>query len=357
MTATSTRSTSSGPAELAAPVEPTTRAGTGSAGRTRRPTWSGCGAGSRSSTPSPPRGGAPVGAAARRGADQRTRRAHRRQAVQMVRAGLKAIYLCGWQVAADANLSGQTYPDQSLYPATPCRRSSAGSTTHCCAPTRSSAAEGRSSATGSRRSSPTPRPDSADRCNAFELMKAMIEAGAAGVHFEDQLAAEKKCGHLGGKVLVPTAQFVRTLIAARLAADVLDVPTVLVARTDALRADAADERHRRARPAVPDRRAHRRRLLPGARRDGGGDRARARLRAVRRPAVVSRPRRPISARRSEFAEAIHDELPGQAAGLQLLAVVQLEAAPRRAHDREVPARARRDWAMGSSSSRWPAGTR
>ena len=156
------------------------------------------------------------------------------QAVQMVRAGLEAIYLSGWQVAADANTAGQTYPDQSLYPADSVpavvRRINralqrADQIEH---------AEGEAgTATGSRPSSPTPRPASAAPLNAFELMKGMIEAGAAGVHFEDQLASEKKCGHMGGKVLVPTGQFVRTLVAARLAADVLGVPTVLVARTDA----------------------------------------------------------------------------------------------------------------------------
>jgi isocitrate lyase len=156
------------------------------------------------------------------------------QAVQMVRAGLEAIYLSGWQVAADANLSGQTYPDQSLYPANSVpnvvRRLNQ-------ALVRADEIEG---AEGTRGSRNWFAPIMADAeagfggpLNAFELMKAMIEAGAAGVHFEDQLSSEKKCGHLGGKVLLPTGQFVRTLIAARLAADVLDVPTVLVARTDA----------------------------------------------------------------------------------------------------------------------------
>ncbi|TMK34619.1 MAG: isocitrate lyase, partial [Actinobacteria bacterium] len=149
------------------------------------------------------------------------------QAVQAVRAGLQAIYLSGWQVAADANLAGHTYPDQSLYPANSVpavvRRlnnallrsdqidwAEGRNGTHWLAPIVADAEAGFGGA-----------------LNAFELMKAMIEAGAAGVHFEDQLASEKKCGHLGGKVLVPTGQFVRTLTAARLAADVLGVPTVL----------------------------------------------------------------------------------------------------------------------------------
>jgi isocitrate lyase len=158
------------------------------------------------------------------------------QAVQMVKAGLPAIYVSGWQVAADANLSGHTYPDQSLYPANSApalvRRinnallradqihwAEGDRERHWLAPIVADAEAGFGGA-----------------LNAFELMKSMIEAGAAGVHFEDQLASEKKCGHLGGKVLVPTSQFVRTLAAARLAADVLDVPTLVVARTDALSA-------------------------------------------------------------------------------------------------------------------------
>src|ERR671936_2634595 len=159
------------------------------------------------------------------------------QAVQMVKAGLKAIYLSGWQVAADANTAGQTYPDQSLYPAdsvpTVVRRINR-------ALQRADQIECAEGPTGRDWFAPIVADAEAGfggPLNAFELMKAMIEAGAAGVHFEDQLAAEKKCGHLGGKVLVPTSQFIRMLNAARLAADVLDVPTVLVARTDALSAN------------------------------------------------------------------------------------------------------------------------
>ncbi len=160
------------------------------------------------------------------------------QAVQQVKAGLEAIYLSGWQVAADANLSGQTYPDQSLYPANSVPavvrrinnallRADQIDVAENGTPTRDWLA-----------------PIVADAeagfggpLNAYELMHQMITAGAAGVHWEDQLAAEKKCGHLGGKVLVPTSQHVRTLSAARLAADVAGVPTVIVARTDALAAD------------------------------------------------------------------------------------------------------------------------
>ena len=155
------------------------------------------------------------------------------QAVQQVRAGLKAIYLSGWQVAADANLAGHMYPDQSLYPsnsvpqvvkrinqalqrADQIDHMEGRSGTHWFAPIIADAEAGFGGA-----------------LNAFELMKMMIEAGAAAVHFEDQLASEKKCGHLGGKVLVPTQQFIRTLASARLAADVMGVDTLVVARTDA----------------------------------------------------------------------------------------------------------------------------
>jgi len=170
------------------------------------------------------------------------------QAVQMVKAGLTAIYLSGWQVAADGNLAGQTYPDQSLYPAssapTLVRRinnallradqiahGEGDDSTYWMAPIVADAEAG-----------------FGGPLNAFELMKSFIEAGAAAVHFEDQLSSEKKCGRLGGKVLVPSSQFIRTLVAARLAADVLGVPTLLIARTDALSATLltsdVDERDR-----------------------------------------------------------------------------------------------------------------
>jgi isocitrate/methylisocitrate lyase len=172
------------------------------------------------------------------------------QAVQQVKAGLQAIYLSGWQVAADANLSGQTYPDQSLYPANSVpsvvRRINQALLRADQIETaeRMKAARGNGHAAGSNGNGAAPRnwlaPIVADAeagfggpLNAFELMKGMIEAGAAGVHFEDQLSSEKKCGHLGGKVLIPTGHFIRTLVAARLAADVMDVPTLIVARTDA----------------------------------------------------------------------------------------------------------------------------
>jgi isocitrate lyase len=158
------------------------------------------------------------------------------QAVQMVRAGLDAIYLSGWQVAADANLGGATYPDQSLYPANSAPALVRRLNNALLRADQIDWAEGRN---GTHWLAPILADAEAGfggPLNAYELMRAMIEAGAAGVHYEDQLASEKKCGHLGGKVLVPTQQFVRTLNAARLAADVCGVPTVLVARTDALSA-------------------------------------------------------------------------------------------------------------------------
>ena len=154
-------------------------------------------------------------------------------AVQQVRAGLKAIYLSGWQVAADANTAGQMYPDQSLYPVDSVPTVVKKINAALLRADQIEHAEG-------KRDRYWLAPIMADAeagfggpLNAFELMKSMIEAGAAGVHFEDQLASEKKCGHMGGKVLVPTSQFIRTLTAARLAADVCDVPTLVVARTDA----------------------------------------------------------------------------------------------------------------------------
>jgi len=171
------------------------------------------------------------------------------QAVQQVQAGLQAIYLSGWQVAADANLAGEMYPDQSLYPANSVPKVVRALNNALQRADQIHHAEGK----------PGPywfAPIVADAeagfggsLNAFELMKAMIDAGAGAVHFEDQLASAKKCGHLGGKVLVPTQEFIQKLIAARLAADVMDVPTILIARTDANSAnlltaavDSRDER-------------------------------------------------------------------------------------------------------------------
>jgi len=155
------------------------------------------------------------------------------QAVQMAKAGLQAIYCSGWQVAADANSSGATYPDQSLYPVNSVPALVKRINNALQRADQVEFAEGEVSRDWMLPIVADAEAGFGGPLNAFELMKAMIEAGAAGVHFEDQLSSEKKCGHLGGKVLVPTGHFIRTLVAARLAADVLDVPTVLVARTDA----------------------------------------------------------------------------------------------------------------------------
>ncbi len=170
------------------------------------------------------------------------------QAVQQVRAGLQAIYCSGWQVAADANTSGATYPDQSLYPVNSVPQLVKRINAALLRADQIDHAEGRSDTHWLAPIVADAEAGFGGPLNAFELMKSMIEAGAAGVHFEDQLSSEKKCGHLGGKVLVPTAQFLRTLVAARLAADVLDVPSVIIARTDAdsakLLTSDVDERDR-----------------------------------------------------------------------------------------------------------------
>jgi isocitrate lyase len=155
------------------------------------------------------------------------------QAVQQVRAGLKAIYLSGWQVAADANNAGQMYPDQSLYPASSVPDVVRRINNALRRADQIQTLEGKGDIYWFAPIVADAEAGFGGPLNAFELMKAMIEAGAAGVHFEDQLASEKKCGHLGGKVLVPIQQHIRTLNAARLAADIEGVPTVLLARTDA----------------------------------------------------------------------------------------------------------------------------
>jgi len=232
------------------------------------------------------------------------------QAVQMVKAGLKAIYVSGWQVAADSNLAGHTYPDQSLYPANSAPALVRRINNALMRADQIHWAEG-------DRDRYWLAPIVADAeagfggpLNAFELMKAMIEAGAAGVHFEDQLASEKKCGHLGGKVLVPTSQFVRTLAAARLAADVLDVPTLLVARTDALSATLltsdVDERDRP--------------FCTGERTPEGFFRIRDGLEAAIARSLAYAPyadllwfetSTPDMGEAREFAQAIHEQFPGK----------------------------------------------
>jgi isocitrate lyase len=231
------------------------------------------------------------------------------QAVQMVKAGLEAIYLSGWQVAADANLAEQVYPDQSLYPANSVpavvRRINNALLR----------AEQVAKAEGAERSYVVPIVADAEAgfggpLNAYELTGALIAAGAAGVHFEDQLASEKKCGHLGGKVLVPTGAFIRTLQAARLAADVAGVPTVLVARTDALAATLltsdVDERDRR--------------FLTGERTAEGYFRVAAGLDAPIARALAYAPyadllwcetSTPDLDQARVFAEAVHAEFPGK----------------------------------------------
>jgi isocitrate lyase len=155
------------------------------------------------------------------------------QAVQMVKAGAKGIYVSGWQVAGDNNLAGETYPDQSLYPANSVPAMVRRINKALQRADQIEQAEGNVTREWFAPIVADAEAGFGGNLNSFELMKAMIEAGAAGVHFEDQLASEKKCGHLGGKVLVPTSQFVGTLKAARLAADVMGVPTVVIARTDA----------------------------------------------------------------------------------------------------------------------------
>ena len=158
------------------------------------------------------------------------------QAMQQVKAGLKAIYLSGWQVAADANLAGEMYPDQSLYPADSVPNVVRRINNALLRADQLHHAEGNDEMDWMQPIVADAEAGFGGVLNAHELMKAMIEAGAAGVHFEDQLASAKKCGHMGGKVLVPTQEAVQKLIAARLAADIMDVPTILVARTDAMAA-------------------------------------------------------------------------------------------------------------------------
>jgi len=232
------------------------------------------------------------------------------QAVQQVKAGLKAIYLSGWQVAADANLAGHMYPDQSLYPvnsvpqvvkrinqalqrADQIQHSEGKDDTYFYAPIVADAEAG-----------------FGGTLNVFELMKAMIEAGAAAVHFEDQLSSEKKCGHLGGKVLLPTQQAVRNLIAARLAADVLGVDTVLIARTDANAANLI----------TSDADEYDRPFLTGERTQEGFYRTRDGLdQAIARGLAYApyadliwcETSEPNLAEAKRFAEAIHAKFPGK----------------------------------------------
>ena len=245
------------------------------------------------------------------------------QAVQQVQAGLKAIYLSGWQVAADANDAGQMYPDQSLVSGR--QRSQRGAQDQQRADARRP-----DPSHGREESMYWFAPIVADAeagfggtLNAFELMKAMIEAGAACVHFEDQLSSAKKCGHLGGKVLVPTSEAIQKLVAARLAADVLGVPTLIMARTD------ADSAHLLTSDIDP----RDREFVTGERTAEGFFRIRGGLDSAIARGLAYAPyadliwcetSEPNLEEARRFAEAIHAQYPGQAAGLQLLALVQLE---------------------------------
>jgi isocitrate lyase len=237
------------------------------------------------------------------------------QAMQMVRAGLKAIYLSGWQVAADANTASSMYPDQSLYPANaaPELAKRINKTLQRADQIETQEGKGLSVDTWFAPIVADAEAGFGGPLNAFEIMKAFIEAGAAGVHYEDQLASEKKCGHLGGKVLIPTAAHIRNLTAARLAADVMGTPTLIIARTDAEAAklltsdiDERDQPFRRLRC-----RPHGRRLLPGQERHRALHRPRYRLCALLRHDLDGNLQSPISARQGSFAEAVHKAHPGK----------------------------------------------
>ncbi|MDT0117319.1 isocitrate lyase [Microbacterium sp. PRF11] len=232
------------------------------------------------------------------------------QAVQQVRAGLKAIYLSGWQVAADGNLAGQTYPDQSLYPANSVPAVVRRINNALLRQDQIEGAEGEVTQDWLAPIVADAEAGFGGPLNAYELAQSLIQAGAAGIHWEDQLASEKKCGHLGGKVLVPIQQHIRTLNAARLAADVAGVPTVIIARTDALAADLltsdVDERDRE--------------FLTGERTSEGFYRVRPGLDAVIARGLAFAPYADLLwvetgepdielARR--FAEAIHARYPGK----------------------------------------------
>ena len=260
---------------------------------------------------------------ARRGAERLWRLLHEReyirtfgaltgsQAVQMVRAGLEAIYLSGWQVAADGNLAAQTYPDQSLYPSNSVPALVKRLNNALMRADQIECSEGRAS-----RDWLVPIVADAEAgfggpLHAFELMKGMIEAGAAGVHFEDQLASAKKCGHMGGKVLVPTSAFESTLRAARFAADVCDVPSFVVARTDALAATLLmsdiDERDRE--------------FLVGGRTPEGFHQVRGGIDSAIARALAYAPwadllwcetSKPDLAEARRFAEGVHARFPGKA---------------------------------------------
>jgi isocitrate lyase len=232
------------------------------------------------------------------------------QAVQMAKAGLKAIYLSGWQVAADANLGAATYPDQSLYPANSVPALVRRLNNALLRADQIHWAEGNGDTDWLLPIVADAEAGFGGPLNAFELMRGMIEAGAAGVHYEDQLSAEKKCGHLGGKVLTPTGHFLRMLTAARLAADVLDVPTLLVARTDALSATLI----------TSDSDPEDREFLTGERTPEGYFMVRDGMEPVIKRGLAAAPyadllwfetSTPDMDEAKQFAEAIHREFPGK----------------------------------------------
>ncbi|HVD26255.1 MAG TPA: isocitrate lyase [Gaiellaceae bacterium] len=232
------------------------------------------------------------------------------QAVQMVKAGAKGIYVSGWQVAGDNNLAGETYPDQSLYPANSVPAMVRRLNRALQRADQIEVQEGKVTRDWFVPIVADAEAGFGGNLNSFELMKSMIEAGAAGVHFEDQLASEKKCGHLGGKVLVPTAQFVGTLKAARLAADVMGVPTVLVARTDA---DAATLLTSDVDPADEE-------FLTGERTPEGFFTVRPGIEASIKRSLAYAPHAdlvwfetstPDLGEAREFAAAIHERFPGK----------------------------------------------
>jgi len=232
------------------------------------------------------------------------------QAVQMVKAGTKGIYVSGWQVAGDANLAGDTYPDQSLYPANSVPALVRRLNRALARADQIEHAEGSVSRDWFVPIVADAEAGFGGNLNSFELMKGMIEAGAAGVHYEDQLASEKKCGHLGGKVLVPTSQFIGTLKAARLAADVMGVPTVVISRTDA---DAATLLTSDVDPADEE-------FLTGERSPEGFFRVRAGLEPSIKRSLAFAPyadivwfetSTPDMGEAREFASAIHERFPGK----------------------------------------------
>jgi isocitrate/methylisocitrate lyase len=232
------------------------------------------------------------------------------QAVQMVKAGAKGIYVSGWQVAGDNNLAGETYPDQSLYPANSVPAMVRRLNKALQRADQIEHQEGKATRDWFVPIVADAEAGFGGNLNSFELMKGMIEAGAAGVHFEDQLASEKKCGHLGGKVLVPTSQFVGTLKAARLAADVMGVPTVLIARTDA---DSAALLTSNVDPADEE-------FLTGERSPEGFFHVRSGLESAIKRSLAYAPyadlvwfetSTPDLGEAREFAAAIHEHFPGK----------------------------------------------